>query len=520
MALNWWQEQLITTIVCGTGALLGYLVYDRLLDPRNPSTRIPGPKLAALTAWYATYYDCFHKGGGQYPFKIKQLHDKYGPIIRIAPHEVHVSDPEFLEKIYATRNRNSIVGDGLMVDGSVGSAKDFATHKMRRDALNPFFCHKAVMELEPLLRSKASQLRGVLESYVVPNSVLNVSDLFFAYSNDILRTFSFGSEENLLANLDEAHKQREDLASLLRGSNIANHFGSLVRLFSGLVVGFKGPQALPPAMRDIIAFRSQSRKTIEAILADPSDNYKCATRSVFYELRDSPILPPHEKSVDRLQDEATLLIMAGTESPAKTLTITAFYLAYMPEVMHRLREELYEARTHAPGQKLSLSTLLNLSYMQAVIMEANRLSLGVTIRMQRTAPSETLIYTASYGPKKGTAYVIPANTPMSTLTWCTHTNETLFPDPLRFDPERWLGSGQEVSYRKRCMHSFGKGNRRCLGMSLANAEMSLALAMLTEYDLKLFETDESDVSFHYDFQVAHPPHGSKGVRVVVSKLAN
>lgn len=58
----------------------------------SPISHIPGPKLAALTLWYEFYYDVIV--GGQYTFHIAKLHDKYGPIIRINPYEVHVSDPE------------------------------------------------------------------------------------------------------------------------------------------------------------------------------------------------------------------------------------------------------------------------------------------------------------------------------------------------------------------------------------------------------------------------------------------
>ena len=42
----------------------------------SPVAKIPGPRLAALTYWYETYYDVIKPG--QYVFKIKELHDHYG----------------------------------------------------------------------------------------------------------------------------------------------------------------------------------------------------------------------------------------------------------------------------------------------------------------------------------------------------------------------------------------------------------------------------------------------------------
>src|ERR1700712_1507401 len=142
-------------IILGTATLLGWLLYTaiyRLL--LHPLAHIPGPQLAALSTWYECYYDCFYGGGGQYMFKLKELHERYGPIIRPTPSEVHVSDPEFLDTIYAMRNRNYPSAGGLMVDQSVGGAEDFNHHKLRREAMNPFFSIKEILALDPRLRKK------------------------------------------------------------------------------------------------------------------------------------------------------------------------------------------------------------------------------------------------------------------------------------------------------------------------------------------------------------------------------
>ncbi|TKA81734.1 hypothetical protein B0A55_01115 [Friedmanniomyces simplex] len=501
-------------LVAATAPLcwLGCIALYRLFF--HPLAKIPGPWLPAVTSLYSTYYDCFYQGGGQYPQKLKQLHAEHGPIIRPVPSEVHISDPEFLDAIYAMRDRNSCSAGGLMVDQSVGLTEDYALHRLRRDALNPYFSAKAVMDLQPILTSKADMLAAILSQHAESKEPLNLSDAFFAFSNDILRSFSFGSDNGLLSELPEAHRQREDLASLLMGVPLQSHFKTPMRFLGGSMTLLQGEPALPAALREMLAFRARARQDIEAVLADKANDRKGSGRSLFYELRDSS-LPPHEKTVSRLQDEATLLVMAGTESPAKTLTIASFYMLSLPEVTRKLRGELAEARKQASGSKTSLNSLLVLPYLGAIIHEANRLSFGVTGRMRRYSPTQTLTYTASYGPYKDTTYTLPPGTQMNTVTYCTHTNEALFPDPWRFDPERWLGQSEEVNTRKRCMMAFGKGHRKCLGISLANAAMCLALTALAMYDMELFETDESDVKFKYDNQISQPKRDSKGVRASV-----
>ena len=68
------------------------------ISPYHPLFSFPGPRLAALTYYHEAIYDLWYKGG--YTKAIKQMHEKYGPIIRINPHELHCSDPEFSDSIY------------------------------------------------------------------------------------------------------------------------------------------------------------------------------------------------------------------------------------------------------------------------------------------------------------------------------------------------------------------------------------------------------------------------------------
>lgn len=167
--------------------------------------------------------------------------------------------------------------------------------------------------------------------------------------------------------------------------------------------------------------------------------------------------------------------------------------------MSKLRSELQSLPHDA-----SLTALLQLPYLAAICHEANRLSFGLTGRNARIAPDETL----QYGP-----YILPPGTPMSMTTLCIHTDESIFPDPWTFNPDRWLGpAGKE---RQKYQYGFGGGSRKCLGIGLAGAELTLVIATVARYELQLFDTDVSDVTFKHDYQVAHPKLDSKGIRATV-----
>ena len=230
---------------------------------------------------------------------------------------------------------------------------------------------------------------------------------------------------------------------------------------------------------------------------------------------DSPALPPAEKALLRLEQEGALLVLAGTESPAKSLNIILYHLLANPLILSKLRTELSEVPTSASWTKLE-----QLPYLSAVIEEGNRLSFGVTARTARIA-REPLTYNTSHyvtSPSSiGKSYTIPQGTPISITTLSAHSAEGVFPDPFTFDPERWLGN--EGGECRKFQMAFGKGGRKCLGIELARAELYLVIAALVKsFEMTLWQTDESDVAFIHDYQVAMPKLDSKGVRIMARSL--
>ena len=58
-----------------------------------------------------------------------------------------------------------------------------------------------------------------------------------------------------------------------------------------------------------------------------------------------------------------------------------------------------------------------------------------------------------------------------------HHDPSSFPDPERFDPDRWL-PGRSTAAQRRALIPFSAGNRKCLGDEFAMVEATLALATL------------------------------------------
>ena len=152
----------------------------------SPLAAIPGPKLAALTWWYECFYDVIRPG--RYAFKIKELHGHYGPIIRVNPREVSIVDPEFVDTIYAPgsgskRDKDTFKARTLGTDTSIGGAVEHDLHRLRREALAPFFAQKRIWDLEPMLSGKFRQLDDIWAKHV-NGPELNLSDVYFAVANE------------------------------------------------------------------------------------------------------------------------------------------------------------------------------------------------------------------------------------------------------------------------------------------------------------------------------------------------
>lgn len=184
-------------------ALLGYSIYGiyhRLL--LSPIAHIPGPKFAAITRLfvfatsdssfltshrYEAYYDLYR--GGQYTFKIIELHKEYGPIIRISPWEVHISDPDFYDTVYASsasghrRDKYDWFTKSFGMDHSVFATPPHDLHKMRRAALSPYFSMASVRKLQPVIQDRVELLLERFKGFRDIDRVLMGSEAFAAFTN-------------------------------------------------------------------------------------------------------------------------------------------------------------------------------------------------------------------------------------------------------------------------------------------------------------------------------------------------
>lgn len=132
--------------------------------------------------------------GGKYRVKIAQLHEIYGPVLRINPEELHFTDPEFYDTIYASaasgkkRDRWPFALRAFNVQESVLGTYSHDHHRLRRSALNPFFSNASVKRLQPVVDRLIERFLGKLHEFNASRMPIVMDHAFAAYSNGRLFT--------------------------------------------------------------------------------------------------------------------------------------------------------------------------------------------------------------------------------------------------------------------------------------------------------------------------------------------
>ncbi|KJK60521.1 Cytochrome P450 [Aspergillus parasiticus SU-1] len=158
-------------------SLLAYRVYFHSL------AHIPGPPLAKVTYLYEWYYDLYQSD--QFTFQLKDLHHKYGPVIRINPDKVHIDDPDFFDQVFNQTNGRAV--KPLRV----------------ADVFGPY----------PARLQQAAQT----------GDMLNMKYIYAAVTLDIINAYCFAHEPHTMDQPDFGRKGFDDVDSFLEMSLLNIH---------------------------------------------------------------------------------------------------------------------------------------------------------------------------------------------------------------------------------------------------------------------------------------------------------
>jgi cytochrome P450 len=166
----------------------------------------------------------------------------------------------------------------------------------------------------------------------------------------------------------------------------------------------------------------------------------------------------------QVRDEALTILLAGHETTANALTFALWNVAKYPEIQQKMRDEVELVCGARPPEAADFRRL---SYIERVFAESMRLYPPAWV-VARTAMRP---YTMRTGER------IPRGAHLIASQLVVHHDPRWWPDPLRFDPDRFLDTAK-ASRPKFAYFPFGGGGRVCIGESFAWAEGVLMLAVM------------------------------------------
>ncbi|MFT3770191.1 MAG: cytochrome P450 [Minicystis sp.] len=395
-------------------------------------------------------------------------------------HEVLVEKAKSFTKSPGLRGPlRPLAGEGLFTsDGDLW--------KRQRKLMAPLFTHGMVAGYAPVMADCAREA----VSKLCEGEVVDVARLTTHIAMRVAGKTLFDSDT-----LDEADELGEALTAALRWANdqsVSLPYAAQLRASAAVTeIADRLPEplrvrarALADSLIEPIHWPGESTRQIEhatAVIERRVERMIAERRAAGFDRRDllTALLTAHDEeggmSDKQVRDEIITLFVAGHETTATALAWSLYLLARHPEAYARAKEEARRLR----GRSATLEDLPKLGYCLKVFKEAMRLYPPVYF-FGRQALTDVRL--GEYDLPRGSIVLISL--------YAMQRRPEVWPDPDRFDPERFTPAAEE-SRHKLAWAPFSGGPRTCIGNHFALMEGPIVLAtILDRLDLALTSNAE------------------------------
>ncbi|XP_054723292.1 uncharacterized protein LOC129233267 [Uloborus diversus] len=367
--------------------------------------------------------------------------------------------------------------------------------KRVRTIVSPTFTTGKIKRMMGIFKECSSTIEKNFTAAAEKGEAIDVKRYYGAFTMDIIASAAFSTK------IDSHNNPKNEFVNMARSVFSMNInwrfvffllFPRLMKLFQIKVFPPKGLKFFHNVTLEIMEERKRTGKTrndflqllmdtakeVEEDTSEPADkgndilsNYTSDDKSdqMFKSTNSKKSL-----SLNELVAQCCIFFLAGYDTTASTLSFTSYMLALHEDIQKRLIDEIDEAVKAANGE-LTYEGVQNLKYLDNVISESMRL-FPPAVRLERLADQDYRVEEAGFTISKDTIITIP--------TYAIHRDEAYFPDPEKFDPDRF---NAEIK-AKRDQYTFlpfGAGPRNCIGMRFALMEVKVCLAhILTKFRFK------------------------------------
>ena len=378
---------------------------------------------------------------------------------------VFINDPELIREILITqasafiKERTQKRMKILLGEGLITSEGEF--HMRQRRIAAPAFHRQRIQAYADAMVNRATAMRQSWRE----GEQFDISAAMMQLSLEIVARTLFAS----------------DVTADIRVIN--DEVNAIMRLYNFLVALPRAEALLHLPIPGLMRFR-RARKHLDAVV-----QRMIATRrseavdrgdllSMLISARDTEN-SDEGMSDEQLRDEVITIFLAGYETVANALTWTWYLLSQNPEAEERLHAEIDQVLGDRPA---TLADLPQLRYTEMVFAESMRLY-PPAWAMGRQATREIEL-----GP-----YTLPAGTYFLFSQYILQRSAEYFPDPLRFEPERFTPE-QKAARHRFAYFPFGGGGRQCIGEAFSWMEGVLLIATIAQcWNLRLLPGQRIEV---------------------------
>src|SRR3954451_8299982 len=390
-------------------------------------------------------------------FLFQHLVDTYGDIAHYKigwNHILFLNHPDYIREILVVQNDNFVkertVRRSKMLLGEGMITAEGAQHRAQRQVAQPAFHRQRIPEYADVMVREAARTREGWRNGEERNIAIDMMHLTL---NVVAQTL-FATDLR-----DEVH----ELADAI--NRIMGLYNFLVMLPAAEWLVHVRPTGLAAFVR--------ARKRIDAVVHRMIDAHRDqhADRGSLLDLMMAASPDRSPASERSLRDQVITIFLAGYETVANALAWTWYLLSQNPECERRFHEEIdRELQARLPAYE----DIPRLRYVEMVLAESMRLY----------PPAWAMGRQALKDFRLGD-FFLPARTTVMMSQFITQRDPRFFPDPLRFDPERFTPDAK-AARTKFSYFPFGAGFRQCIGESFAWMEGVLLLATLGQkWKLKL-----------------------------------
>jgi cytochrome P450 len=386
---------------------------------------------------------------------LDRLHNEYGEYVRVGPNEISIIDPDAVEPIHgaASKCTKPAVYESNPATTSMHSARSRKDHDIRRKAWARGFTTGALRDYEPRITSYTMALVEQIKSF--SGKPIDASKWFNYYSFDVMGDLAYGRSFDML----KSGQGHWAIGLLNAGQRGVGQFGPVPWFFAIVT-------RMPILADGLNRFMKFSEDMMEE-----RKKMKPEKPDISSWILQSPSMA-HTNWSDQvwLTGDSRLIIVAGSDTTAATITHLFYHLAKDPACAQKIREEV----ATLDGDLHNNSKLHTLTHMNAVINETLRLHPPTPGGVPRLTPPEGLTIGKHYIP--GEVCVL---TPLHSLL----RSPKCYVYPNEFIPERW-STKPELVMRKDAYAPFLIGPYSCIGKQLALMEIRSVMAeMLMNFDV-------------------------------------